>query len=112
MLLIVLKYLFIAIGSLLAILITCGKLFVFKLKDNILVSNYTASIAGGFFLYAISAISLIIFAPNLIDKMLMLMFGLSPFIIGNLATYEKENVFTVIQIITAIASVIFVINCI
>lgn len=110
MLLDILKYSFIIIGSMLAIMITCGKLYVFKLKDNILVSNYAASIAGGFFLYAIFAILLIIFAPNLIDKFLMLMFGLSPFIIGKLATYEKENIFTIIQVITALISVVFVIN--
>src|SRR5574344_1591223 len=108
MLLIILKYFFIFAGSLLTIMLLLGKLYIFKLKDNILVSNYAATIAGLMGVYAVSALLLTLVVPNIAYKVLMLLFAGSPFIIGRFATYEKEILYSFIQIITAFVSVIYV----
>ena len=62
---------------------------------------------GLFVIYIISALILAIFIPGIINKAAIVFFGLSPFIIGRLATYEKEKIYSLIQIIFVIISVIY-----
>lgn len=71
-------------------------------------SDYVAGIALLFALYVLSALITAILIPNIYCKIVMILFALSPFIIGKMATYEKEKIYTVFQILSILASGIFV----
>ena len=104
----ILEILFIIIGIMLVILLSFREFISSKIKDNSKVSAFISFIAGVLLLYIILAILLAIFAPNGAYKALMAFFGVSPFIIGYFANYEKIKIFSFIQILLAGISVICV----
>lgn len=100
-----LSNLFIAFGCLFLLALIMGKAFVFKLKDTMLVSNYIALMTAFMGLYCISGFLLMFRVPVIQLKLLLLLFSLSPFILGHFAEYKTEKLFTLLQIVLVIASV-------
>ena len=71
-------------------------------------SHFVALMAIFMALYIVSGIILAFFIPNVLSKALILLFALSPFIIGKLATYKHEKIYSLIQIICVLISVVFI----
>lgn len=109
MLLKVLEIIFIVIAGLFGLALIINKTYIVNLKDNLKKSDYVAYIAMLLAIYVVSAIAVGLLIPNIYKKFVMILFGLSPFIIGRLATYEKEKFYTAIQFICVILSSVFVI---
>ena len=99
-----LKIFFISISVILTLLLSIYKLVICKLKRTSKVSLYISIITGFLFFYIISAIVLSIFTPSVT----VLLFGISPFIIGKFATYEKENFYSWAQIFLILFSIFYV----
>lgn len=95
---------FILISFVLACMIVVQKLIMCKIKDNIKKSDFVAAIAVLFFLYVLFALLLVIFTPVLMSKFIMLVFALSPFIIGRLATFKSENFYSILQVLIILIS--------
>ncbi len=103
-----LKSLFTVFGILYILSVIVHKVYFSKLKDNVKISNYVALIAFFLVFYILSGFTLVFFLKGLINKIIILVFSLSPFIIGKFATYEKEKIFTFFQFVVIFASIIFV----
>jgi len=89
-------------------------LFVRVLFDNIFKGNnklspIVAFIGGLFLLYTLTGIILCIIYPSLLTKLILLMFAISPFIIGRLVNYKSLKFYSIIQIICVILSIGFVV---
>ena len=84
------------------------KLYVSKLKDMMKVSQFVVIISIFMGIYILSGIVLAFFMPYILNRILVLLFALSPFIIGKFATYTKEKMYSLIQIICVLTSIIFV----
>ena len=91
-----------------AALIILHKQFTKRVKDNIQVSNFVATIAFSLVIYIVCAIFAALFIPSIKYKILMIIFALSPFIIGKFATYEKIRLYSFAQITIMIVSAIIV----
>ncbi len=102
------EILFIISGILLVILLSSREFIALKIKDNLKVSAFVSFIAGILLIYIILAILLAILGEGGFYKVLMAFFGVSPFIIGRLASYEKVKFYSFIQILLAGISVICV----
>ena len=109
MLLKIVEGIFIISAVLFGFSLIINKVYVVKLKDNLKKSDYVAGIAILLAMYVILSLVLGILIPSVYKKSVMLLFALSPFIIGKLATYEKEKIYTAIQILSVFISVLFVI---
>ncbi len=95
---------FILISFLFVLSLTILRIFKEKLKN----SGFAAFCATFLLLYVVFSILIFIFTKNPINKIIMLIFSLSPFLIGKFATYKYEKYFTVAQIITVLLSIIYV----
>lgn len=93
------KTIFIIISILLAISIIIQKIFMKKLKNT----SFPAIIAVLLFLYILGTFIAAILLPHYVLKLIMFILGIAPFIIGKLATYKTEGLFTFIQIICALS---------
>lgn len=105
-----LKYIFVGIALILALLLSVYKLYSFVKKNN--SKNhpvYVSTMTGLLLLYVICGLLLIFYVPKF-DKLILLLFALSPFIIGKLATYETENKYALFQIICLVLSAVFVVQ--
>ena len=96
-----LKMLIAIFGLLFVFSIIIHKLFVSKIKDNMKISHFLALMAILMGLYIVFGI-IYSFKSNI----LFLFFALSPFIIGKIASYEKEKLFSFIQILCVLLSII------
>ncbi len=105
-----LKILFILCGIMYIISVILHKKYFSKLKDNSKISDYVALIALFLVFYILFGLLIFIFEKSILYKTIMLIFSSSPFILGKIATYEKEKLFTLIQFIAIILSVIFVLS--
>ena len=104
-------YIFIIIALLLAIMLICYKLWVYKINDtNMAKSNYMAGITGLFFLFSILAFIIAIITPGLKHKLILLIIAASPFIIGELATYKTEKFYSIIQVLIILGSICYIIS--
>ena len=99
-----LKFAFIFSALLLAFMIIFYKLIVKKQKSSDKTASYLSVLTWAFALYILTALILAIFIQGGVNKAVVLFFALSPFIIGNFATYEKENMYSIFQILCAIIS--------
>ena len=102
-----LKILFIIIGFILFLMLSFYKLYLCKKPRTEKVSVFVSGLGAIFLLYIVIAVLLAIFIPGIINKSVLLFFGISPFIIGKLATYEKEKIYSLIQILFVAVSVIY-----
>ena len=103
-----LENIFIALSSILALLLIIYKVFVCKIKQNPKISVYVSIITGVLFLYILFALMLSVTSVGIVNRVIILLLGLSPFIIGKLATYKKENLFSWIQIFVIILGVVYI----
>ncbi len=109
MLLKVSENIFIIFAVLFGLALIINKIYIVKLKDNLKKSDYIAGIALLLAMYVVLSLIVGILIPTIYKKASMILFALSPFIIGKLATYEKEKIYAVIQILSVFISVFFVI---
>ena len=96
---------FFAIGFCTMIL-SCRK-YISTVQDNIKASNFVAVMGFLLVFYVISTILIAILDRNILTKILMVLFGLSPFVIGPVATYEKHRLYTFVQVLTILISAIY-----
>ena len=101
------KAVFMVSGVLFTLSVLIYKLYISKQKDIMKASHYVASMAIFMALYILSGIALAFIVPNITHKALVLLFALSPFIIGKIATYNTEKIYSAIQIICVLISVVF-----
>lgn len=104
----IMEILFVISGILLVSFLSLREFISSKIKDNLKISAFISFIASLLLIYIILAILLAIFGKGGIYKTLMAFFGVSPFIIGRLASYEKIKIYSFIQILLAGISVICV----
>ena len=103
-----LKITFLAISILLVLLLLVYKLHICKLKRTSRTSLYISVIAGVLLLYILCGMIFPLFVSGALNKMVIFLFAISPFIIGKFATYEKEKIFSYIQILTVAFSAFYV----
>ena len=99
MLITIFKYLFVINAIIFGSMIVYGKCFVFRKKKPQFVSDYCATLAVFLGIYSILSIVMAWVFPSATTKLVMLGFGVSPFLIGALATYHTEKYFTAIQVL-------------
>lgn len=102
-----LKLLFIICAILLCSLLILYKLVISKRKRTEKTAAFISFMGAMVFLYVLSGILLSIFIPNIINKLIIALFAISPFIIGKFATYEKESFYSFLQIFCIITSTIY-----
>lgn len=108
MLMTILKYFYAINATLLAVSIIYGKMFVFRKKDAMFVSNYCAGIAVFMGIYVLLSLLYVGLLSGTIHKTIMLLFAFSPFILGLSAKYQTEKYFTSVQIILLALSIVFI----
>ena len=100
----VLEILFIAVAAILTLLLIIRECGLTKHLSPVKLSHYISLIAGFLFAYIILAVALSFFISGSINKLMMLIFAISPFIIGKLVTYQKVKFYSIIQIVCVIFS--------
>ena len=100
-----LNWFYIISGLLFIVLLLGHKFYIKNQKDNIKISNYVAAMGFSLAFYVVLGLILSIFSRF---HIIMLLFALSPFIIGKFATYKTKNIFAYIQVICMLISLIFV----
>ena len=103
-----LKLSFIIISFMLAFSISAYKLFESKIKKASKVSIFVPFIASVMSVFVLCALVLFFVIPGVLNKIIVLLLGLSPFIIGKFATYEKENLYSRLQVITVILGAMYI----
>ena len=78
-------------------------------KNNSKLSPVMALLGGLLVFYILVGVVLICIFSSLLNKAIMLIFVLSPFIIGKFVTYEKLKIYSIIQLLCVILSLVFVI---
>ena len=104
-----LNLVFIIIGSLLTFLFCLYKLYIAKLAYSPKISTYVSFLTGVLLLYTFLAIIMGFFQKDIFHKIILILFGLSPFIIGKFATYKTEKYYSLLQILLIIGSIIYII---
>lgn len=104
----ILKYFYAINATLLAVSIIYGKMFVFRKKDAMFVSNYCAGIAAFMGIYIILSLLYAGILSGISRKGIMLLFAFSPFILGLSAKYPTEKYFTAIQILLIALSIAYI----
>lgn len=102
------------------ILFLLGVIFIFdmtiylfirsKIKDNIKLSDIVGRLGFEFGIYIITALIFAICAfitTGIAQGAILLLFAVSPFIIGKLATYKTKYLFTIIQFLCIILNVVY-----
>ena len=102
------------------ILLILGVCFIFdfliflivksKIKDNVKISDLMGFLGIEFGVYILSALIFAIYAFIKIgyyEGFILLLFALSPFIIGHLAKYKTRHLFTIIQFLVIILNVVY-----
>jgi len=100
-----LKFLFIVIAAIFSLMLMIYKLILCKLKRTSKTSLYISVMTFLLFLYITFALLLVILVPKVLSKFIIGFFAISPFIIGRLATYKKENLYSWLQIFMVILSI-------
>jgi len=103
-----LNYLFLTMGISFIICVIAHKLYFSKLKDRIKAGNFVSIMTFFLAFYIIFGLIEIFFIKGITNKILMLLFALSPFIIGKLATYKYEKIYTILQVLCILISVSFI----
>ena len=99
MLLEIIKILFIISAIMFSFLIVIHKQYTLKVKDNVKISNFVAIIAFSLVAYIVGAFLIAILSGSIKYKILMILFAISPFVIGKFSTYRRIKIFSLIQII-------------
>ena len=99
-----LKYMFTLFALILAFMIIFFKLHMQNKNRTEKTAVYVSFIVWSFVFYVISAFLLAFFIKDTTNKIILIIFGLSPFLIGKFASYEKENLYSYLQVFCAIIS--------
>jgi len=105
-----LKIFFISISSLLIFTIFTGKFFIFNCTNSRYMAQCGLVMAILFALYSINGIILAILPSSITYKIILIALGISPYIIGRLATYETLNVATFVQLTLLLGGIVYVIE--
>ena len=92
-------------GLLFVLAIIIHKLYISKQKDMMKASHFVAGMTLFMGIYIFSGIILALLFHKIIPSLLILLFALSPFIIGRFATYNTEKIYSIIQIICVLISI-------
>ncbi len=103
------KILFCITGIMFVTLLSLRIVFDEKFKTDNKLSPIVAVIGGLLLLYVLCALIIALFYEVYLYKFIMLIFAISPFIIGKLVTYKRLRFFSIFQIICVILSLVFVI---
>ena len=82
---------------------------VFFDKPFVKQSAFVALIGGMFIFYVLLGFVLTVLLPGLLQKLIIFVFAISPFIIGRVVSYKKLKIYSIIQILCVIFSIVFVI---
>ena len=93
-----LKFTYISISIILTLCIIYGKLFIFKKKEATFVSDFCAILAIFLTLYVILSFTCAVMMSTIFAKIVMILFGLSPFLLGINATYHTEKYYIIVQL--------------
>lgn len=104
----IIEVLFSISGLLFILSVLIHKTYISKQKDTMKASNFIAAMAVFLAFYILLGIIGAFLIPSYINKIIMLIFALSPFIIGKFATYEHEKTYSLIQVFCVLISVAFV----
>lgn len=102
-----LKIGFILFGIILFLLLCTYKLFIEKRKRTEKTALFVSFTGAVLLLYVLSGILFALFVFGIISKLIILIFAVSPFIIGKAATYEKEKFYSYMQILYIAVSIIY-----
>ena len=102
-----LKIIFIICAVVFFSLMCLYKLFISRQERTEKTAIFVSFMGASLLLYVISGFLFGIFAPTIINKFVIVLFALSPFIIGKFATYEKENYYAFLQIFCILLSTIY-----
>ena len=91
----ILQYLFIFAGSLLAFLIAVQVFYISKFKSDY-AEHFVPFLTSILLLYIILAFVLVALLHGNLNKLVMLFFAMTPFIIGKLVTYKKVGLYSFI----------------
>ena len=89
------------------LMLMCHKNFVKYIKDNIKISIYVTIMGFSLVFYVISALCTAFLIEGLLAKAVMLIFAISPFVIGRFATYEKKKIYSAAQIFFMLLSTLY-----
>lgn len=81
-----------------------------KIKDNLKLSDLMGFFGLNFGLYILCSFVFSIFAFlkfGVFEGLIMLLFVVSPFIIGKFATYKTKYIFTIIQFLCIILNIVY-----
>ena len=99
---------FAPIASVLLILLCLRELGITKKLSPMRASDYVSVIAIFLILYVINAFLIAVFYPLADVKISMVLFGIIPFAIGKAVKYEDVKVYSIIQILCVIFSIVYV----
>ncbi len=105
-----LKIFFISISTLLILTIFTGKFFIFNCNSPKHLTQCGLIMAFLFALYTINALILMVFIEGITSKIVLLLLGISPYIIGKLSTYKNLNIATILQIILLIIGILYIVE--
>ena len=91
--------------------VVINKIFTKKLRqDGEKYSDFIATMSFFLAFYVIFAILDCFLISDIKNKLIMLLFALSPFIIGKVATYEQEKMYSILQLTVILYSALFVLR--
>lgn len=96
---------FLIISFVLTLLLILREFGITKNMDGMKASDFISTIVGFMLAYVINAFVLVVFLPEISSKLIMGGFGISPFVIGKLVTYQKVKFYSIIQILSVIISI-------
>lgn len=99
---------FISFGILLALFLTLCEFGVTKKMSGMKASDFIFYVAFTMFAYILTAFLLVFFVPEITNKLIIALFGLSPFVIGKFVSYHKLRFYSIIQIMIVLLSAIYV----
>lgn len=105
----IIKYSYIVAALLFVLSVVIGKLFIFNKKDASFISDYCAGMAIVLGAYVFLSLAFVFIFPDVFSKGLMFFFAMSPFLIGLVATYNTEKLFTVLQLLIILGSVVYIV---
>ena len=94
----------------LIVLLLIVRTFFPDLFKNSNVNSPVMALLGGLFIfYVILCAILSVITFGFVNKIIFILFGISPFIIGKLVSYQKLKIYSIIQVLCVILSLVFVI---
>lgn len=105
----IIEGLFILAALLLTLLMLVRECGITKKMSPMKASDFVSSIALFVFLYVFFALLLVFILPGLHNKLIMVIFAISPFVIGKLVTYQTVKLYSFIQILCIVISAVYAI---